>query len=269
MDEQYVEPQTDRSKGTKQRKRCLSLTGVLIPTNVHSTFRQRFYQEIATALNIDGNNIPEIPEIHASNLFREQPDAVKYHFLKGIVSICLDLNFLIYRVGYYRTLRMDESFKDPKSILGLCFLGLLSCLKDQLIQNEIWPVMETDNTKDQDRHFAGQVQQIDYLSSLIGRECMSIDNCNLGELHYTTKRSSYGSVADCISYMLDARFLLSSGHEISPFKRKLAEIAVELDPLIMFDEIIEMKFEKPPSGYIGEGPFRYTFPISPTARSAK
>ena len=93
---------------------------------------------------------------------------------------------------------------------------------------------------------------------------MSVDNFNLGELLYNTKKSSYGSVTDIVSYLLDARASKLSGQKLSTFKNGLATIADGLVPAIAFDEVIELKFENPPSDYKPSGPLRYAIPILPT-----
>lgn len=263
MDEQYIDPKTYRNAHAPQRRPCVSLTGVLIPTDIHAGFRKRFYQAVTTALDIRDNVIPAMPEIHASDLFPGLRDEVKFNFLEEVVTICTEMNFRIFRVGYFETPQLISMLKDRRGILSVCFFGLLSCLKDELSRNEIWPVMETDNSPEQDRTFAGQIQSIDYLTSITGGKSMSIDNGNLGELLYSTKRSAYGTVTDCISYLLDARFLQSLGPIASPFKQKLAAIALKLEPLIVFNEIIEMKFESPPLGYISNGPIRYVVRVEP------
>lgn len=264
MDEQYINPDTYRDGQTSRRKKCVSLTGVLIPTDIHGTFRSRFYKAVAKALGVTNKIIPAMPEIHASNLFPDHSNDVKYQFLEEIVKICADLNFRVFRVAYHETPQLIDMYKNSKRILGLCFTSLLFCLEEELAQNEIWPVMETDNSPSQDRIFGGLIQDIDYMSTVVGTKSISIDNGNLGELHYSTKRSAYGTVTDCISYLLDARSFVQSGGSIaSPFKQKLAEIAANLEPLIAFNEIIEMKFENPPHGYIASGPLRYAVPITP------
>ncbi len=264
MDEQYVDRNTYRGGQVPQRRQCVSLTGVLVPVGIHRAFRNRFYMAVATALNVNDNIIPIMPEIHASRLFPEHSDEVKLQFLKELVAICADLKFRIYRVGYFETSQITEMCKDRKGILSLCFSGLLHCLEGELARNEIWPVMESDNSAQQDCVFAGTIQNIDYLTTVIGSAIMSVNNDNLGELHYSTKRSAYGTIADCVSYLLDASFLQSLGLIRSPFKAKVAEIAFGLKSTIAFDEIIELKIERPPQGYVGKGPLRYAYPITPT-----
>lgn len=266
MDEQYIDPNTHRNGETSRRKKCVSLTGVLIPTDIHRTFRSRYYEAVGKALG-DSNDFPELPVIHASKLFPDHSDDVKYQFLEEVVQICADLNFRVFRVGYYVTPQLVSVLKcnKPQKILNICFSSLLFCLEEELAKNEIWPVMETDNSSHQDRVFAGLIQTTDYISAVIGTGSLSINNENLGELHYSTKRSAYGTVTDCISYLLDARSSVESlGAIASPFKQKLAEIAAKLEPLTAFNEIIEMNFEIPPHGYIAKGPFRYAFPIAPS-----
>lgn len=265
MDEQYVDPNTHRNGEPSRRKKCVSLTGVLIPTDIHKTFRSRYYKAVGKALGTNG--FPELPVIHASKLFPGHSDDVKYQFLEEVVQICADLKFRVIRVGYYVTPKLESvfNFDNPQKILNLCFSSLLHCIEEELAQNEIWPVMETDNSSHQDRIFAGLIQTTDYISAVIGNGPLSIDNGNLGEMHYSTKRSAYGTVTDCISYLLDAGSLVTSpGIIASPFKQKLAEIAANLEPLTAFNEIIEMNFGIPPRGYIGKGPLRYAFPIAPS-----
>ncbi|TAZ83587.1 hypothetical protein ELH72_10220 [Rhizobium ruizarguesonis] len=264
MDEQYIDPDTHRNGERSGRKKFVSLTGLLIPTDVHKTFRSRYYKAVGKALDVL-NGFPELPVIHASKLFPDHSDDVKYQFLEEVVQICADLDFRVIRVGYYATPQLISvfNFNNPQKILNLCFSSMLHCIEDELTQNEIWPVMETDNSSHQDRIFAGLIQATDYISAVIGTGPLSINNENLGELHYSTKRSAYGTVTDCISYLLDAGSSVASlGAIASPFKQKLAEIAANLVPLTAFNEIIEMKFEIPPRGYIAKGPLRYAFPIA-------
>lgn len=266
MDEQYIDPNTHRNGETSRRKKCVSLTGVLIPTDIHRTFRSRYYQAVGRALG-GSNDFPELPVIHASRLFPDHTDDVKYQFLEEIVQICADLEFRVFRVGYYVTPQLISvlNIGNPQKILSLCFSSLLFCLEEELAKNEIWPVMETDNSSHQDRIFAGLIQTTDYISAVIGPGPLSIDNGNLGELHYSTKRSAYGTVTDCISYLLDAGSSVEAlATFTSPFKQRLAEIAANLGPLTAFNEIIEMNFEPPPHGYVAKGPLRYGVPIAPS-----
>jgi hypothetical protein len=264
MDEQYIDLRTFRSGQASVRPEYTSLTGVLIPSGIHSVFRARFYALVADALGTKITIvIPQLTEIHASRLFPEHDDITRFSFLEGVVKLSVDMDFHVYRVGYYNSTELKSILHKPKDIVGLCFGSLLQCLQSELEANEIWPVMETDRSTDQDRMFAGQIQTIDYLTAMIGKKLVSVDNSNLGELHYSTKRSAYGTIADSIAYLLDARFLKAAGYSLTPFKERLAEIALGLERSIVFDEIIELQFNAPPSGYVGKGPYRYMSRIQP------
>ena len=80
MDEQYSDHRTYHGGQVPQRRECVSLTGVLIPTGIHGAFRRRFYKAVAAALDIKNYTIPALPEIHASKLFPEHSDEVKFQF---------------------------------------------------------------------------------------------------------------------------------------------------------------------------------------------
>ena len=56
---------------------------------------------------------------------------------------------------------------------------------------------------------------------------------------------------------------LSIEQEQTPFKSRLAEIATGLNPAIVFDEVIDMKFERPPPDYVANGPVRFADPVLP------
>jgi hypothetical protein len=104
---------------------------------------------------------------------------------------------------------------------------------------------------------------LDYMTVRLGKESVSVDNRNLGEVLYTTKRSAHGSVVDCVAYLLHLAFLRSIGHTQTAFKQRLADIASGLSSAIACDEVIELKFEHPPTGYTPTGPIRFAFPMTP------
>ena len=263
MDEHYSDPNTYRSNVIHRRQAATSLTGVTVPVSIHRNFRKQYYQAVAEAISRADNVIQSLPIIHASNLFPDRDDFVKLDFLRKIVFMTIEFGLKVYRVGYYETPELVQTTGGRTGILGLCFSSLLYCLSEELAENELWPVMETDRSASQDEAFAGHIQRIDYFTALIGKANVLIDNANLGELHYSSKKSVYGAVTDCISYLLDARSLKSAGAAITPFKKQIAAIADGLTPSIVFDEIITMKFEEPPYGYRAQGPFRYMTPLVP------
>jgi hypothetical protein len=259
MDEKFAD------KGVPLRDRATSLTGVLIESSVHQTLRSRFYDLVHRIVGDEPGSISPMPMIHAMNLFPEESDEVRLRFLEALVGIVLDLDIRIFRVGYKPTPEFLNVIGGKESvILGMCFSGILSCLESEPSDCTIWPVMEIDrNSPDQDRAFAGLIQNIDYMTQRLGGAALSIRNDNIGELLYVTKRSAYGSIVDCIVYLLHVKYLRLIAQPLTAFKSQLADIAMKLEPAIDFDEVIEMKFEPPPVGRRPTGPFRYMFPIIP------
>lgn len=264
MDEHYADPKTYRSGNSGSRRAATSLTGVTVPMNIHRDFRHRYYRYLAEASGNSDGTIPLLPLVHAAELLPGVDNERKFVFLEKVVSMVTEFRFSIYRIGYYETPQTMDTFNGREGLISMCFASLLHCLREELQENELWPVMESNGQPSQDRAFAGHVQAIDYFTALVGQASVSVDNLNLGELLYNTKRSSYGSVTDIVSYLLDARASKLSGQNLSVFKNRLAAIADGLVPAIAFDEMIELKFENPPSDYEPSGPLRYATPILPT-----
>jgi hypothetical protein len=121
-----------------------------------------------------------VPLIHAANLLPDANDEVRIAFLHSLVNLINELKFQIYHVGYRTTPQIVSMFSGERGVLGLCFSGMLSCLKKELARSQVWPVMEIDRTPEQDRAFAGLIQHLDYLTARLGPTAMSIKNENLG-----------------------------------------------------------------------------------------
>jgi hypothetical protein len=238
MDEKYAEP-NGPAKG-----RVTSLTGVLIPAIVYPAFRTRFYTLVTAVMSDPSGVINPLPIIHAANIFPHfgSDDERRFKFVNDLADILIELNLRIYRVGYLRSPKAVAMFADEKSFLGICFLGLISVLKPELNTTQIWPVMETDGSPLQDRTFAGMIQSTDYLTTRLSGASMTIDNENLGELLYATKRSPSGTAADFAAYLRHMVYLLREDLPLTPFKRRLAEIGARLDAVVAYDETIDMKF---------------------------
>lgn len=262
MDEKYPD-QTARKCA-----RVTSLTGLLVPARSHGPFREAYYGIIVETLQCNAKHIRSLPQIHASNLLPElgNDDDSRFAFLNKIVQVVLDFNFKIYRVGYINDKRFKMLHGKEKGIVGLCFLSLLFCLKEELDAAPIWPVMETDRSDLQDLQFPGLVQNVDWLTSA-SLASVSIDNTNLGEVLYSTKRSAHGSVVDCLAYLLHLDYLKSSAIKQTAFKEGLANIASKLQPAIVINETIRMTFAPPEPGLICKGPIRYMHPVVPADES--
>ncbi|MFA6966696.1 hypothetical protein [Bosea sp. (in: a-proteobacteria)] len=237
MDETYA----DRSLSLSHR--AIALTGLLVSADGHRDLKEKYYASIAQVVGRVPNVVPAISEIHAARLLPGADDDARITFLNCIVDLILDRQLSIYRVGYFQSKKMMDTFGSERSIVGLCFFSMLQMLETALSECAIWPVMEADHSKEQDQAFAGQVQFADHLASHIGAAALSRDQMNLGEVLYSTKRSIYGAMVDCVAYLLNVKWVADQGLALSPYKRRLLKVAERLSPTVMHDEIIRMKFE--------------------------
>ncbi len=201
MDEKY--PDTN----APPLMQVTSLTGLLISSDKFPRFRDELlkivpgFEEGAKNFNV---------QIHASNLFPHRSDEDHFQFYSGPVSLVNDFGFSVYRRGVNFIPDHPLLRKKQKYLLGLCFRSMLISADEYAYYAQIWPVMETDGSKDQDRNFVGYVRWMDeaiaYLQTcgdgveqLIGDDYM-VDNSRVGELRYVTKKSIAGVAVDCLSY---------------------------------------------------------------------
>jgi hypothetical protein len=240
MDEKYA------AQGAPPKARVISLTGLLVPAAAHPEFRRQYYGLLTVALGATKTEIPAIPQIHAASLLPDATDDVRCAFLEGIVSVICQLGFRAYRVGYFKTNEMMNLVKSEKAVVSLCFSGMLGCITPELATSTVWPVMESDGSEMQDIAFAGSMQFVDYVTPLQGRDNVTLNNENLGEVLYTKKRSAHGAVVDCVAYLLHLRWLRSIGQIKTPYKERLADIAEGLAPVVAYDEVIRMRVHRPP-----------------------
>ena len=219
------------------------LTGLLVPAATHAEFRKGYHELLSQVIPSASDVIAPVLAVHAASLFPElgDNDVPRFAFMDGIVDLCLRLNFRIYRVGYLNTDSLRERFTTDRDVLGLCFLGFLWSLDPELKEGPVWPVMESDHSPEQDLRFAGQVRGIEHHAHRLPTGALSVDNSNLGELLYTTKHSSLGSMVDCVAYLRQARYLRSQGRQLTMFKQRLADIGDRLEPVVVQDQVIDMK----------------------------
>ena len=234
MDEKYID---QRASSAVQ---VTSLTGLLVAANTYPRFRDGFLK-IVPGFDEGPRNL--VAEIHASKLFLDESVDVHFEFYRRLVWLINELECGVYRRGFnfipsHPTLRKNE-----KKLVGLCFRSMLIAVNDFEDYAQIWPVMETDRTNEQDETFAGYVRWMDqataYLNAvgdgvenLIDDDYM-VDNFRFGDVHYVTKKSIAGNAADCIAYLLHCKWLNEMGFPISNYKSQLAAIAADLNPSIV------------------------------------
>lgn len=258
MDERFAHKNEDKTV------QATSLTCLLVDMNDHVNFRDRYYALLRGILCDDSNVVPQLPIIHAMDLFPDRDDADRLSLFEGITHIVQELDFKIFRIGYRENRHFGRSQNDEKEVLSLCFHSVLHCLEKELLVSTIWPVMEIDRGhQNQDRSFPGALRSLDFLTAVIGKATMSIDNANLGEVLYHSKQSAYGAVVDVVSYLLHVYFRRTEGDRLSPFKQRLAEFGADLHASAVWDEVIDLQIGQPPSDYQAVGPIRWAFPITP------
>ncbi|MGE9009226.1 hypothetical protein ACO2JO_11630 [Leptospira interrogans] len=240
MDEKYAD------SALPPAMRVTSLTGVLVNPEAHAAFRAQFYSLLNGVRGDPENTISALTTIHAAELFPEYgtDDSRRIEFVKGLMKLMVANQIRIFRVGYVWSPKMREVFKTEKAVLGICFDAILRVLTNELRTNQIWPVMETDRSSTQDQTFAGSVRNLDYLTTRLSAASISFDNSNLGEVLFSTKNSTYGTVVDFAAYLLHLRFLKTQGLMLTPFKEQLAAMAVPLDEITERNETIEMQISR-------------------------
>ena len=238
MDEKY--PDTKASPSMQ----VTSLTGLLIASDQFISFRDAFFR-IVPGFDQGADNFPL--EIHAADLLPGRPDEEHFRFYSGLVSLVNDFKFRAYRRGFNFVPDHELLRKRQKDLVGMCFKSMLISVEDFEHFGQIWPVMETDRSKEQDKNFAGHMRWMDQATAyldwsgdgveeLIDQDYM-VDNSRFGDLHYVTKKSVGGIAADCVAYLLHCKWLDENGFPTTDYKARLAAIASTLSPAIVDDYI--------------------------------
>lgn len=232
-------PDTNAAPNSRVRK----LTGLLVQSSLHRELRSHFYESLVRALPAEKNVVPQMAEVHAMSLFRDEPnvdDADRLKFVNDLVDFVVEKQLPVLDTGYFSQsmagIRMGER------VFAICFLNMLWRLDNVLDSCIVWPVVERDNSKMQDQMFAGMIQNLDHgiarAPSLYASA--SINYANLGEVLYCTKRSAIGATCDILCYILHKRWLRNRGQTLSGFANALADAAERLVPVLWLDEIIWM-----------------------------
>ena len=250
MDEKYPDYKSPPSM------QVTSLTGLLIGSDQFISFRDAFFR-ILPGFDQGAEHFPV--EIHAGDLFRGRPDEEHSRFYSGLVSLVNDFKCSVYRRGFNFVAGHELLRKKQKDLLGLCFRSILISVEDFEHFGQIWPVMETDGSKEQDENFAGFKRWMDeataYLNwsgdgvgALIDDDIM-VDSSRFGDLHYVTKKSIGGIAVDCLAYLLHCKWLDENGFPTTAYKTRLASIATALSPAIVDDYVGSFRIDSQPEGF--------------------
>lgn len=240
MDEKYSDA------NAPEGAQMASLCGVLVPANLHREFRDRYYGLVGKALGAPHPVTGKWPDeqIHASNLLPDSTDEERFSFLEGLVELVNEFRFQVYRLSLVRTPQNVSSLEGESGLVETSFQSLLSLLRNSFPETQVWPVMEIDRTDRQDQAFAGLIQRLDYRAThhILPEQASWWDDSHFGEVLYVTKMSSYGSMVDCVTYLLHVKWLDSNGYNLTPFKKRLAEIATGFKT-IEIDRVMHLTVE--------------------------
>ena len=238
MDERYMDTRAP------SRMQVLSLTGLLISANTYPLFRGRLFRLLpGFADGVEAFNV----RIHAGNLFRDLPDEEHFLFYDGLVSLVNELACRVYRRGFNFNPSHRSFRKGQQSMLRFCFRSMLIAAVESEGKAQIWPVIEIDHSKGQDRNFAGYIRWMDHATAHLQMtgdgveelidEHLMVDNRKIGDVHYVSKTSIMGSAVDCLAYLFHCKWLSENEYKMTNYKKQLAEIASHIDTCLIDDYI--------------------------------
>lgn len=258
MDERFAHPKDAKAS------QVTALTALIVDADHHRAFCDRFYALLRRVIQSEDNVVPAMPEIHGHTLLPACDDETRSLFLTGLIEIATELEYSIFRIGYRENRHFVSVGKSERDVLGLCFLSLRFCIESKCDDRAIWPVMEIDrNYAEQDLHFPGQIQSVEWSSKFLDSSFLSVDPARFGEALYHGKRSAYGAMVDCFSYLLHIAHRATTGEDLSSYKRDLARLCEGLAPIVRRNEVIDLQIGTPPPNHVSDGPIRWVFPITP------
>ena len=226
MDEKYMDT------SSPSHLQALSLTGLMVSANSYPAFRDSLYRILpGFSEGVKAFNA----RIHASDFFRDLPEEKHFLFYDNLVSLVNRLEYRVYRRGFNFNPGHKLLRKAQQAMLWFCFRSMLIATVEREGDFQVWPVVEFDYSERQDSSFAGYVRWMDHATAHLqeagdGVEELidlgqMIDNTSIGDVHYVSKTSIAGSAVDCLAYLLHCKWLADNGQELTPYKRRLADIA--------------------------------------------
>ncbi|HEU0078453.1 MAG TPA: hypothetical protein VFQ76_12425 [Longimicrobiaceae bacterium] len=222
-----------------------SLTGLLVPAASYAELRTRFYGVLGWAVQ-PGPGVIDLspPELHGRDLLRGEDDERKLAVLSEMVDLVVDGGIRIYRVGYYITRQVKSVFAADPKLLGLCWNGVLVVLQPVLARQAVVPVMDMGD-RDLVRALSGQVRTMDVIRATGYGQTLSISHTEnlLGEVFYAdSEHSVFTQTADLVSYLRHTNDMNREGRRLSPFRCRLLELAQALEPAVVHDQVVRLRF---------------------------
>lgn len=222
-----------------------SLTGVLVPVTGYPELRTGLYDLLDWTIRPEPNVVGRPPELHGSDLLRDEDDERKLEVLKGVADLVVEQNHPIYRVGYYITREIEQTFPQDPKLVGMCWLSLLFMLEPVLAQSMVIPVMDGFHPRTVNS-LSGPSSSINMFRAAGLEKIISVPHSAniLGEVFFADSEHSVGTqLVDVISYLRHVTDLKNDGKPLSEFKSRLLEISNKLEPAIAREEIIALRLD--------------------------
>jgi hypothetical protein len=247
--------------------RVSSLTGLLVPIERYAGLRNAFHRDVRVALDLaeaddiswspradadKGMIIDFLPELHGSNLLATFPgadDNLRFRVCEKVVSFVVRHNLLVCRVGFSftpSTLFPPIAKQDPR-LLAFLWDALLVALQPSYDREPIVPVMDTSDLATVQK-FSGLVQGLDTVRAYSLDHAITLRNTHniLGEVFYADSRYAiFTQIVDVVAYLRHIRDWCRLGLPASSFKVRLAQIAEELHPVMVCEQITEFTVVAP------------------------
>jgi hypothetical protein len=250
-----------------------ALVGLLVPVHEYVDLRAKFYAILRPFFQPEPDVIADAPEVHGVDL-PGKTDVEKLRVVSDIVDLVVSSDIEVYRIGYYITKTIRQTFALDQEMLGTCWLSLQFMIQPRLAEGMIIPVMDGFN-KRRIQQFSAPIKFCDVMRSAGHGGSLSVGNSQniLGEVFYADSRySAFVQVVDVVAYLRKITDLQSDGHELPSFKQELRPLAEKIEPSIRSEEIIAFRLDdeiqgpehraKKPSG--NKGPLTDAFRIAPS-----
>lgn len=228
-----------------------SLTGILIPLGKYPVLRSEFFKILRFEGIAKENNFNiNPPELHFVDFLRNYGDEIKFDVLWSLANLIVDNQIEIYRIGYYITKEIENTFKNDKRLIGVCWLGILFMLETKLEAELVVPVMDAGfekNMKQMTTQLSWPMKFVNVMREGGREDSLSVKNSkNILDVFYADSEFSiFTQLADIVSGL--RRIAETSTHSenliTSEFKKQLLPIAKHLDNAPLYEKITELKFQ--------------------------
>lgn len=228
-----------------------SLTGVLVRVSQASSVRRAFYSVMQRFICPKPQTINlDPPEVHFSDLLRDQPDAVKLEVVSGIVELVVTQQLPIFRVSYYLTKEFRQYLREPtKKFPSFMWFGIQTVIEPVLAEDVVIPLFDAGfdpGFQPVVDALAASVKICDIMRAVgKGANISILHSENLAEVMFSdSKNSALVQIADVVAGLrrLAETARINLSYEATDFRSALLNSGRLLDPLVVYDDTILMQF---------------------------